>query len=63
MKNLKLAVKISMIAIGILVIGLMGLWLGTDLQMTKIMRGAIIQQLSDSVMTQAEIVRNYVDKA
>lgn len=63
MKNLKLAVKISMITIGILVIGLIGLWFGTDQQMTKIMERAILQQLDDSVVKQAEIVRNYVDKA
>lgn len=63
MKNVKLAVKISIITIGILVVGLVGLWFGINQQMSKIMKQAILQQLNDSVMTQAEIVRNYVDKA
>lgn len=63
MKNVKLAVKISVISIGMLVIGLLGLWFVTNSQMSKVMEAAILQQLSSTVETQAEIVRSYVDKA
>ena len=63
MKNMKMAVKISLISIVILVIGLVGLWFAANRQMTKVMEESIIQQLTNSVETQAEIVRNYVDKA
>ena len=63
MKNIKMAVKISLISIVILVIGLVGLWFAANREMTEVMKESIIQQLNNSVETQAEIVRNYVDKA
>ncbi|MCI8357110.1 MAG: hypothetical protein HFI51_03025 [Lachnospiraceae bacterium] len=63
MRNMKMAAKISLISIVILAIGLAGLWFAANRQMTKVMEESIIQQLNNSVETQAEIVRNYVDKA
>lgn len=63
MKNMKMAVKISMISIVILAIGLVGLWFVANRQMTEVMEESIVQQLNNSVETQAEIVRSYVDKA
>ncbi len=63
MKNVKMAAKISLISIVILAIGLVGLWFAANRQMTKVMEESIIQQLNNSVEMQAEIVRNYVDKA
>lgn len=63
MKNIKMAAKISLISIVILVIGLVGLWFAANRQMTKVMEESIVQQLNNSVEMQAEIVRNYVDKA
>ena len=42
MKNMKMAVKISLISIVILVIGLVGLWFAANRQMTKVMIEAII---------------------
>ena len=52
MKNMKMAVKISLISIVILVIGLVGLWFAANRQMTKVMEESIIQQLNNSVETQ-----------
>lgn len=63
MKNVKLAAKISVISIIMLVIGLLGLWFVTNNQMTKVMEESILQQLSSSVEMQAEIVKNYVAEA
>lgn len=63
MKNLKLAVKISLISIIILVVGLFALWFSTNKQMTGVMEGTILQEMNNSVGTQAQIVRSYVDKA
>lgn len=63
MKNIKIAAKISIISIVILIIGLAGLWFVANQQMTRVMNESIEQQLRGSVETQAEIVRNYVDKA
>lgn len=63
MKNIKMATKISVITIGILAIGLLGLWFVANQQMTGAMRTSIFQQLNNSVEMNAEIVRNYVDKA
>lgn len=63
MKNVKLAVKISLISIVILVIGLFVLWFSTNTQMTRVMENSIVQQMNHSVETQAQIVKNYVDKA
>lgn len=63
MKNIKIATKISMLTIGILAIGLIGLWFAANKQMTKVMKTTILQHLNNSVETQAEIVRSYVDKA
>jgi len=63
MKNVKLSVKISIITIVILVAGLFMLWFSTNTQMTEVMENSIVQQLNNSVQTQAQVVRNYVDKA
>lgn len=63
MKNIKIATKISIITIGILAVGLFGLWFVANGQMTKVMKASIMSQLNNSVETQAEIVRSYVDKA
>lgn len=63
MKNIKIATKISMITIGVLVVGLIGLWIIANGRMTKVMKSSILQQLNNSVEMQAEIVRSYVDKA
>lgn len=63
MKNVKMAVKISIISIVVLILGLVGLWFAANQQMTKTMEESIVKQLSASVEMQAEIVRNYVDKA
>lgn len=63
MKNIKIATKISIITIGILAIGLVGLWFAANKQMTRVMKASILQQLNNSVEMQAEIVRSYVDKA
>lgn len=63
MKNVKLAVKISTISIGMLIVGLVGLWFTTNWQMSKVMKESVLKQLGSLVETQAEIVRSYVDKA
>lgn len=63
MKNIRMAVKISIISIVVLVLGLAGLWFAANQQMTKTMEASIVRQLSASVEMQAEIVRSYVDKA
>ncbi len=63
MKNIRMAAKISMISIVVLVLGLVGLWFTANQQMTKTMEESIVKQLGASVEMQAEIVRNYVDKA
>ncbi len=63
MKNVKIAAKISIISIGILIVGLTGLWFAANMQMNRVMEDSIMQQLNGSVETQAEIVRDYVDKA
>ncbi|MCM1153756.1 MAG: methyl-accepting chemotaxis protein [Roseburia sp.] len=63
MKNIRIAAKISMITIGILAVGLVGLWFVANRQMTRVMKTSILQHLDNSVATQAEIVRSYVDKA
>lgn len=63
MKNVKLAAKISVISIIMLVIGLVGLWCVTNSRMSKVMEESIMQQLSNSVEMQAEIVENYVAEA
>ena len=63
MKNIKIAIKISIFSISILIVGLFGLWLAANQQMSKMMKASIVQQLVHSVETQAEIVRAYVDTA
>ncbi len=63
MKNMKIATKISIISILVLIVGLAGLWIAANKQMNDVMEASIVQQLDQSVETQAEIVRNYVDKA
>lgn len=63
MKNIRMAAKISIISIVVLVLGLIGLWFAANRQMTKTMEASIVRQLSASVEMQAEIVRSYVDKA
>ncbi|MDE7341023.1 MAG: methyl-accepting chemotaxis protein [Lachnospiraceae bacterium] len=63
MKNIRMAAKISMISIAVLILGLVGLWFTANQQMTKTMEESIVKQLRASVEMQAEIVRNYVDKA
>ena len=63
MKNIKIAIKLSIFSISILIVGLFGLWLAANQQMSKMMKASIVQQLVHSVETQAEIVRAYVDTA
>lgn len=63
MKNMKMAVKINLIIISILVIGFICLWFTVNRRMTEVMEQSIVRQLDNSVETQAEIVRNYVDQA
>ncbi|MDE5932507.1 MAG: cache domain-containing protein, partial [Lachnospiraceae bacterium] len=63
MKNMRMAAKISMISIVVLVFGLVGLWLAANQQMTRTMEASVVKRLNTSVEMQAEIVRDYVDKA
>lgn len=63
MKNVKLAVKIGVISIVVLLAGLLSLCIATNTQMSRVVEDSILQQLKNSVEMQAEIVRNYVDKA
>lgn len=63
MKNIKIATKISTISIIILAVGLLALWFVVNTRMTSVMKATILQNLNDSVGMQAEIVRDYVDKA
>lgn len=63
MKNVRLAIKISIISISIMALGLIALCLGINTKMHGIMRDSILSHMSESVDMQTAIVEDYVDKA
>lgn len=63
MKNVKLAIKISILSIIIMAVGLIALCFGINTKMHKIIRDSILSQMGESVDMQTEIVEDYVDMA
>lgn len=63
MKNVRLAIKISILSISIMALGLIALCLGINTKMHGIMRDSILSHMGESVDMQTEIVEDYVDKA
>lgn len=63
MKNVKLATKMSIIVIAILAVGLVALWVVTDLGVSSLMREQVLEEMNDAVSTRSEIVEQYVQSA
>lgn len=63
MKNMKLATKISIIVTAILTVGLIALWVLTDLKVSSLMREQVLQEMNDAVSARSEIVEQYVQSA
>ncbi len=63
MKNLKLATKISIMAVSILAVGLFILWLGVTNTLSRIMKESVIQNMNKTVSARKEVIDQYVKTA
>ncbi len=63
MKNIRLAIKISIVSISIMTLGFIALCFGINTKMHSIMQDSILSQMTESAKMQTEIVEDYVRQA
>ncbi len=63
MKNLKIATRVSLLVLLVLIIGFLGLWFAVDNRSSVLVGDMIEGQMQDAVHTRAYIIDNYVQSA
>ena len=63
MKNIKIATRVSLLVLMVMIIGFLGLWSAVDNKSSDMVGALIEGQMKDAVQTRAYIIDNYVKSA